>query len=99
MLLQSFKIKLFHFILSYVFSSIITHWVLGTAKDKFKNCISEELLGAHGMFYTVKESLTGLRWKDVHPAGLHEIPTQMGTGERIGTLPILRQDAMELTLW
>lgn len=39
------------------------------------------LLGAHGVFSAVKEPLTGL--KDVHCVGVHEIPTQVGTGETI----------------
>lgn len=38
------------------------------------------LSGAHGMFCTVKESLTGLRLKAVH---VHEIPTQTGIRERL----------------
>ena len=57
------------------------------------------LLGAHAMFCAVKESRTGLRLKDVHHASVHEIATQMGIGERIGTLPVLRQGTIELTLW
>lgn len=50
------------------------------------------------MFSAVKEPLTGL--KDVgHHVGGHEVPTQMGTGETIGALLVLRQATVELSLW
>lgn len=49
------------------------------------------------MFSAVKEPLTGL--KDVgHHVGGHEVPTQMGTGETIGALLVLRQATVELSL-
>lgn len=87
MLLQSFKIKL-----SFVKDCLQQYYYsLGAAYHKAQVQEMLLLLGAHGMVYAVEESLTGTRLKDVaHHEGVHEIPTQMGIMERIGTLPILR---------
>lgn len=69
--------------------------VTGYGEQQVKKLIW--LLGAQDVFSAVKEPLTGLK-AVAHCVGGHEIPTQVGTGETIGTLLILKEDTVELSL-